>query len=47
MVIFITKIKHENYYRVISADFDLICVYWFSYRNSYKPVRVYISGVAP
>jgi hypothetical protein len=27
--------------------FDLICVYWFSYRNRYKPVRVYISGVAP
>jgi hypothetical protein len=27
--------------------FDLICVYWFSYRNRYKPVWVYISGVAP
>ena len=26
---------------------DLICVYWFSYRNRYKTVRVYISGVAP
>ena len=30
-----------------TKGFDLICVYWFSYRNQYKPVWVYISGVAP
>ena len=29
------------------GGFDLICVYWFSYRNRYKPVWVYISGVDP
>jgi hypothetical protein len=31
----------------VLRTYDLICVYWFSYRNRYKPVWVYISGVAP
>jgi hypothetical protein len=28
-----------------SRCFDLICVYWFSYRNRFKPFPVYISGL--
>ena len=39
----------EQYEDVMGALIDLICVYWFSHRNRYKPVwaRVYILGVAP
>ena len=39
--------EDENAARRKRRDKDLICVYWFSYRNRYKPVWVYISGVAP
>ena len=30
---------------VARAHLDLICVYWFSYRNRCKPYPVYISGL--